>query len=247
VQQAGRSVQAGALAPGVSQQTVKHSAGIWIAGALRAAARITTRGETRLTGTMKHIPRTDWLELIAPSRGAPGEGVLSSPLACLSLLSVCSASRLSGSCHAGGRGRLPQVWEALPVGQAELTANRQGARRSRAADDIRPARVSQTRLAGSANRDIGKSLRTRRGRLRLPRPSGNPHLRSTPPQRILAQMHVRSQLDSFVSRLGGPMVGGPMVAEPIHVAPSGSWISAAGSAFLATCPRQIARELVARP
>ena len=38
----------------------------------------------------------------------------------------------------------------------------------------------------------------------------------TPPQRIPAQMHVRSQLDSFVSRLGWPMV---QFAEPIHGAP----------------------------
>jgi hypothetical protein len=90
-------VVSNALAPGVSQQAVKHPAGIWIAGALRAAARITTRGETRLTGTMKHIPRTDWVELVAPSRGAPGEGVLSSHSDCPGqvVILICGVLRRS--------------------------------------------------------------------------------------------------------------------------------------------------------
>jgi hypothetical protein len=46
-------------------------------------------------------------------------------------------------------------------------------------------------------------------------------------------MHVRSQLDSLISRLGWPMV---QFAEPIHGAPSGSWISAAGEPH--TCFKQ---------
>jgi hypothetical protein len=128
-----------------------------------------------MTGmTTKHSPKTGLVELIAVSQGAPGEGLLSSPLVSLSLLSLSSDSRSRCALPSQKPVRLPQAWEALPVGQAEPTANRRGARQSWAAAGIRPARVSQKRLAASTNRDRGKSLRIRRGRVRLPRPSGNP-------------------------------------------------------------------------
>ena len=62
---------------------------------LFGGARIRTRGENHMTGTTKHSPRTDLVELVAVSQGAPGEGVLSAPLASLSLLSVLSVSLAS--------------------------------------------------------------------------------------------------------------------------------------------------------
>jgi len=135
-----------------------------------SAARIRTRGENRMTGMTKHSPRTDLVELVALSRGAPGE--LSSPLASLSLLSASSASRRRCSLPSRTPVRLP---EALRVGQAEPTANRQGARRSWAAAGIQPLRDSQRRLAASTNRDRGKTPRTRQGRVRLLRLGDNPH------------------------------------------------------------------------
>src|SRR5262249_10822058 len=55
-------------------------------------ARIRTRGENRMTGTTKHSPRTDLVELVALSRGARGED-LSAPLASLSLLSLSSDTK----------------------------------------------------------------------------------------------------------------------------------------------------------
>src|SRR5262245_7114503 len=140
-----------------------------------SGARIRTRGENRMTGTTKHSPRTELVELVAVSQSALGEGLLSSPLASLSLLSLSSASRSRCSLPSRKPVRLPQAWEAFPVEQAERTANRQGARRSWAVAGIRPTRVSQRRLAASTNRDRGKSLRTRRGRVRVPRLGGNPH------------------------------------------------------------------------
>jgi hypothetical protein len=45
-----------------------------------------------MTGTTRHSPRTDLVELVAVSQGAPGEGVLCAPVASLSLLSVSSAA-----------------------------------------------------------------------------------------------------------------------------------------------------------
>jgi hypothetical protein len=58
------------------------------------AARIRTSAENRMTGmTTKHSPKTGLVELVAVSQGVPGEGLLSSPLASLSLLSLSSASR----------------------------------------------------------------------------------------------------------------------------------------------------------
>jgi hypothetical protein len=71
-----------------------------------------------MTGTTKHSPRTELVELVAVSQGAPGEGLLSSPsLSLLSLLGF-SVMLLFAIADAGSAGGSASGWEGGTDGES---------------------------------------------------------------------------------------------------------------------------------